>query len=223
MSAVDNIKIVNEKISMAISKSNRIADDVKLIAVSKTFSSDIIKSLYNEGQNIFGESYVQEFVKKQEEIPQINWHFIGQLQTNKVKYIVNKISMIHSLDRLSLAKEINKRYNAIDSSLNVLIQVNIGQEMQKGGVNPKDVNAFIDDVMKMDNINVKGLMCIHPYEEPEECRKYFVKMRNLFDKLKDSGYPMTELSMGMSGDYSQAIEEGATLVRVGSAIFGNRY
>lgn len=222
MSAVENIKIVNTKIEEAAKQSSRKAEDIQLVAVSKTFSSDIIKSLYNDGQKVFGESYVQEFLKKQETIPQINWHFIGQLQSNKVKYIVNKISLLHSLDRHSLAMEINKRYKAFDKKLDALVQVNIGQEFQKGGVEPEDIYIFLDSLMNMDNINVKGLMCIHPFEEPEECRKYFVKMRNIFDKAKDKGYPMQELSMGMSGDYVQAIEEGATLVRVGSAIFGHR-
>lgn len=223
MSAIDSIKIVNKKIAVACQKSGRAVEDIKLVAVSKTFPSDIIKTLFESGHNIFGESYVQEFLKKQEEIPQINWHFIGQLQSNKVKYIVNKISLLHSLDRQSLASEINKRYQAMDKKMDVLIQVNIGEESQKGGVNPKNLNNFLDSVMEMKGIQIKGLMCIHPYEDPEECRKYFVKMRNLFDKAKESGYPMIELSMGMSGDYVQAVEEGATLVRVGSAIFGNRY
>jgi len=223
LSTLDNIKIVKEQIANAAKKSGRLPEDICLVAVSKTFPSDVVKSIYEQGHKIFGESYVQEFLKKQEEIPQINWHFIGQLQSNKVKYIVNKISLLHSLDRHSLALEINKRYKAIDKNLDALIQVNIGEESQKGGVNPDDLYGFLDSVMDMGNINVKGLMCIHPFEEPEECRKYFVKMRNLFDSAKEKGYPMIELSMGMSGDYVQAVEEGATFVRVGSAIFGHRY
>jgi len=206
----------------AAKRINRDINEIQLIAVSKTVSADFIKSVHSKGQSIFGESYVQELVKKQEEIPQINWHFIGQLQSNKVKYIVNKISMLHSLDRLSLAKEISRRYKDMGAVLNALIQVNIGNESQKGGIAPEDLFRFMDNVMEIKEINVSGLMCIHPYKEPEECRKYFRDMYKLFQKAKDRGYPMQYLSMGMSADYVQAIEEGSTMVRVGSAIFGHR-
>lgn len=222
MSVVDNIKTVQEKINDAAKRAGRNPNEIQLVAVSKTFPMDIIKTVYNNGQTIFGESYVQEFLKKQEELPEINWHFIGQLQSNKVKYIVNKVSLLHSLDRPSLAKEIGKRYTAQNLSLDALIQVNIGSETQKGGVEPSNLFRFMDSVIQMSGINIKGLMCIHPYDEPEKCRKYFVKMHNLFEKAKTEGYPMEQLSMGMSSDYVQAVEEGSTLVRVGSAIFGHR-
>ena len=222
MSAVDNLKIVKEKIKDAANKVKRDESEIQLIAVSKTVSAEIIREVYDDGQLLFGESYVQEFLKKQDELPQINWHFIGQLQSNKVKYIVNKISMLHSLDRHSLAAELNRRYKAENLNIDALIQVNIGEEIQKGGIAHDDLFKFLDRVLELDAINPVGLMCIHPYDEPENCRKYFVKMHNLFQNAKDRGYKMKHLSMGMSGDYVQAIEEGATIVRVGSAIFGHR-
>jgi len=222
LSAIENIEIVKSNIKTAAEKASKKYEDITLVAVSKTFSVETIKEVYASGQDVFGESYVQEFLKKQQEIPQINWHFIGQLQSNKVKYIVNKISLLHSLDRQSLALELNKRYAETDSSIDALIQVNIGSEEQKGGTAPEDLFKFMDYVLELKAINIKGLMCIHPLDEPEECRRYFVKMHNLFQKAKDIGYNMEHLSMGMSSDYVQAIEEGSTMVRVGSAIFGHR-
>lgn len=222
MNVVDNLKYVKDIVKSSANKVDRNADEITIVAVSKKVSIDTIKSVYESNHNVFGESYVQEFLKKHEVSPKINWHFIGQLQSNKVKYIVNKISMLHSLDRPSLAKEIGKRYKEQNLALDALLQVNIGEEIQKGGVNPNDLFKFMDSVLETGGINVLGLMCIHPYEEPEECRKYFVKMRNLFDKVVDRGYPIKHLSMGMSSDYAQAIEEGSTIVRVGSAIFGHR-
>lgn len=222
MSAIDNIKIVKAKINDAALKVNRVENDIHLVAVSKTVSADIIKTVHNDGHRVFGESYVQEFLKKQDEIPEINWHFIGQLQSNKVKYIVNKVSMLHSLDRHSLALELSKRYKAQNLAIDALIQVNIGSEVQKGGVAVDDIFRFMDSVIDLGGINVVGLMCIHPYDEPQECRRYFVNMHNLFQKAIDRGYKLKHLSMGMSSDYVQAVEEGSTIVRVGSAIFGHR-
>jgi len=222
LSDLDNIKVVEENIKTAAAKSGTLPEDIELVAVSKTVSNDRIKNLYANGYDSFGENYVQEFVKKQEDIPQINWHFIGQLQTNKVKYIVNKIYMLHSLDRYSLAQELSKRHAAKGDAVKALIQVNIGREEQKGGIAPESLIEFLDKVIELDGIDIKGIMCIHPFEEPEECRRYFVEMHNLFEKAKGRGYPMEDLSMGMSNDYVQAIEEGATIVRVGSAIFGHR-
>ena len=222
MSATEKIETVRSNIKTAAEKTGRKDSDISLVAVSKTVSTDVIKTVYNNGQNVFGESYVQEFMKKQQEIPQINWHFIGQLQTNKVKYIVNKISLLHSLDRHSLAAELNKRYLEENAEIDALIQVNIGNETQKGGVEPADLFRFIDEVIEYKAIRIKGLMCIHPFEKPEECRRYFVEMFNLFQNAKNRGYNLEHLSMGMSADYVQAIEEGSTMVRVGSAIFGHR-
>mgnify|MGYP001255523063 CR=1 FL=1 len=222
MSASENIAIVKNNIKEAAKKSGREKGQISLVAVSKTFPAEIIKTVQQSGHNLFGESYVQEFLKKQEKIPEINWNFIGQLQSNKVKYIVNKISLLHSLDRKSLADELSKRYSEQNLTIDVLVQVNIGNEIQKGGVEPEKLYEFIDYAAALSAVKIKGLMCIHPFEEPEECRKYFVRMNKLFQNAKDRGYPMEQLSMGMSADYTQAIEEGSTMVRVGSAIFGHR-
>ena len=130
--------------------------------------------------------------------------------------------MLHSLDRKSLADELSKRYSEHNLSIDALIQVNIGNEIQKGGIEPETLFEFMDYVSALSAVKIKGLMCIHPFEEPEECRKYFARMNKLFQNAKDRGYPMEHLSMGMSADYTQAIEEGSTMVRVGSAIFGHR-
>ncbi|MBN2878076.1 MAG: YggS family pyridoxal phosphate-dependent enzyme [Clostridia bacterium] len=222
MNDLNNIKTVEDNIKAAAFKSGRLPEEIELVAVSKTIAADRIKNLFDNGYHSFGENYVQEFTKKQEGIPQINWHFIGQLQTNKVKYIVNKIYMLHSLDRYSLAQEISKRYAATGETIKALIQVNIGKEEQKGGIAPESLIEFLDKVMELKSIEICGIMCIHPFKEPEECRRYFVEMYNLFQNAKDRGYPINNLSMGMSNDYVQAIEEGATIVRVGSAIFGHR-
>lgn len=218
----EKLEKVKSNIKAAAALSSRNQEDIQLVAVSKTVSTDRIMQAYNTGQTVFGENYVQEFVQKQEKYPEMNWHFIGQLQSNKVKYIVNKISLLHSLDRISLAKEISKRYSAISSSLDVLVQVNIGLEKQKGGVLPENLIEFLDTISPMQGINLKGLMCIHPFDDPENCRKYFSQMKNIFENIKSQNYSMDYLSMGMSSDYVQAIQEGANIVRVGSAIFGTR-
>ncbi|MEX1377638.1 MAG: YggS family pyridoxal phosphate-dependent enzyme [Eubacteriales bacterium] len=222
MSALENIKSVKQEIEDAAKRTGRAADEIQLVAVSKTVDIDIIRQVYDGGQQIFGESYVQEFIKKQDILPEINWHFIGQLQSNKVKYIVEKIKLLHSLDRLSLATELSKRYTAQNTVIDSLIQVNIGEEVQKGGTAPDELFRFMDSVLELGGVNVCGLMCIHPYEEPEECRKYFARMYEMYEKAIDRGYKLKYLSMGMSSDYVQAIEEGSNIVRVGSAIFGSR-
>lgn len=222
MNIAKNIVTINENIKSAANRVKRSKDEIQLVAVSKTVDIDTIKIAQTQGIVDFGENYVQEFLGKQENSPELNWHFIGQLQSNKVKYIVNKVSLLHSMDRISLAKELSKRYMAAEQCLDVLVQVNIGNESQKGGVATSELKEFVDSVMELRGINITGLMCIHPLEEPKECRKYFSKMKNTFDKLKNSGYPMKNLSMGMSNDYVEAIEEGATIIRVGSAIFGQR-
>ena len=222
MSAVENIKNVKREIEDVAKRTGRTAEEIQLVAVSKTVDINIIKQVHDDGQQVFGESYVQEFIKKQDFSPEINWHFIGQLQSNKVKYIVEKIKLLHSLDRLSLAKELSKRYIAQNAVIDSLIQINIGEEVQKGGTAPDEVFRFMDSVIELGGVNICGLMCIHPYEEPEECRKYFARMYEIYQKANDRGYKLKYLSMGMSSDYVQAIEEGSNIVRVGSAIFGSR-
>ncbi len=219
----NNIQIVREKLAHAAKVSGRSPEDIQLIAVSKTVDVDRMKIAVESGVHAFGENYVQEFIEKYAKLPELEWHFIGQLQSNKVKYIVRKASLIHTLDRPSLAKELNKRYRALNLQMKTLIQVNIGLEKQKGGIEPDALESFIDQCKSYEGIDVCGLMCIPPYQvNPEDGRVYFERMRKLYDRLNDRGYNLTKLSMGMSADYELAIEEGANIVRVGSAIFGAR-
>ncbi len=216
---VDDIK---NKINIALSKSPY-NQNVKLIAVSKTFPSDIIKKVYDCGIVDFGENYVQEMLKKQEELRdyQIRWHFIGHLQKNKAKYIWDKIEMLHSLDSLELAKILDKRLKGKDFKLKCLIQINIGNEPNKYGINVNEIDSFIQAVKDFKNIKIKGFMCIPPFSiYKEESRKYYKKMREIFETYQNND--ITELSMGMSNDFEVAIEEGATMIRIGTLIFGHR-
>ncbi len=216
------VEDVKERINIALSKSPY-NQKVKLIAVSKTFPSDIIKKVYNCGIIDFGENYVQELLKKQEELKdcEIKWHFIGHLQKNKAKYIFDKIEMLHSLDSLELAKILNKRLENKDLKLKCLIQINIGNEPNKYGININEVENFLKAIENFKNIEIKGFMCIPPFSiYKEDSRKYYRKMREIFEMFKNEN--ITELSMGMSNDFEVAIEEGATMIRIGTLIFGQR-
>ena len=187
----------------------------------------IIES-YNTGQRDFGENKVQELISKKERLPEdIRWHFIGKLQTNKVKYIIDKVHMIHSLDRESLCEEIQKRAEKIDRIIDCLVQVNISKEDSKHGLYEEDVIDFITNISnKYTNIRIKGLMTMAPFTENEdEVREVFRSLKNLsldIDKLNIPNVSMKYLSMGMSNDYKIAVEEGSTIVRVGTSIFGER-
>ena len=216
------VKIVLEKIEEAKEKSP-FKQNVKLVSVSKTFSADIIKKVYNCGISDFGENYVQEMIKKQDDLKDlnINWHFIGHLQKNKVKYIVDRITLLHSLDSISLAEALEKRLLRTNSNLDVLIQINIGNEPNKYGIKVEGVEEFVDKVKRFKCLKLKGFMCVPPFSiYKEETRRYFIKMREIFEKFKNDD--ITELSMGMSKDFDVAIEEGATIVRIGTLIFGRR-
>ena len=201
-------------------------DDVTLICVSKTKPNESILEAYESGERNFGENKVQELVAKYEELPKdIKWHLIGHLQTNKVKYIVGKVELIHSLDNIKLLEEIEKRYKAANEIANTLIQINIGNEESKTGIDLKELEMLIEEVERCQNVKVKGLMAIVPMGTYDECRGYFKEMKNIFEVLKNKKFKnlkMEILSMGMSGDYKLAIEEGSTMVRVGQGIFGSR-
>ncbi|GAA0743742.1 YggS family pyridoxal phosphate-dependent enzyme [Clostridium oceanicum] len=202
-------------------------DEVNLIAVSKTKPIEDICEAYEFGIRDFGENKVQELSKKVELFPKedIRWHLIGHLQRNKVKYIVGKVSLIHSLDSIRLLKEIESRYNKEGKTAEVLIQVNIAKEESKYGIYEEQLNSMIDEVEKCKNVKVKGLMSIIPKGDKEICKKYFKQMKQIFDKLKDRSFKnikMKYLSMGMTGDYVEAIEEGSNMVRIGQGIFGKR-
>lgn len=204
-----------------------IGNNVNLIAVSKTKPIEDIEKAYNLGIRDFGENKVQELVEKVEQFEKkdVNWHLIGHLQRNKVKYIVGKVYLIHSLDSIRLLKEIEKRYKEEDKIAKVLIQINIGEDENKYGIKEEQLEDMISACEKCNNIKVEGLMAVLPMEDSETCRKHFEEMRKIFDNLKSKNFKniqMKYLSMGMSGDYKIAIEEGANMVRIGQGIFGKR-
>lgn len=224
----ENLMEVESRVQAACKRAGRPREDVLLIAVSKTKPVELIREIMETGTKDFGENKVQEMCNKIEEIREpLNWHLIGHLQRNKVKYIVDKACLIHSVDSLRLAEEIQKE--AVKKGVDkvpVLIEVNMAQEASKDGINASETEELVREVAKLPNVQVRGLMTIAPFvDDPEENRVYFRAMRKLRDQLKDMNIPgveMTELSMGMTNDFEVAIEEGATMIRVGTAIFGER-
>lgn len=222
-----NIDRVKERIKKAAERSGRSADDIVLIAVTKTVDVERIKAAVNCGIKDLGENRVQELTAKYPYISDdVRWHMIGRLQTNKVKYIIDKISLIHSVDSLKLLKEIDKRSEIANRMMDILIEVNVAGEASKGGVAVEDVIDFVKQSAAFENIRIKGLMTVAPQtDDPEIVRPYFVQMNDLsykVKKLKLDNVEMKYLSMGMSGDFEVAIEEGSNMVRIGTAIFGQR-
>ncbi len=218
-----NIIEVRNKIKMAASAAGVAESDITLLGVTKRVGQDRIRQAIESGLCDFGENYVQEFRDKKDMPEDINWHFIGQLQTNKVKYIFRDICMLHSLDRLSLAKELNKRLEREKLKLKVLVQINIGKEPQKGGVMPEETENFITVLSELKALNVSGLMCMPPFSNTrDETIRDFAAVKKIYDDMIGAGFNMQYLSMGMSGDYEDAIKQGANVVRIGSAIFGER-
>jgi pyridoxal phosphate enzyme (YggS family) len=229
MDLESNLKSVMERIGNAAAKAGRDSSEIKLVAVTKRVEPERIINAMSLGVNTFGENYAQEFrdkfkVLEQEVGQEIKWHYIGWLQKNKVKYIMGKVELIHSLDSLSAAGEINKRAENMGITVPVLIEVDTGGEESKGGVNPSNLEEFLNELSGLSSIEVQGLMTMPPYfDDPEMARPYFIRLRELRDSLLASFPKLKELSMGMSGDLEVAIEEGATILRVGSAIFGERH
>ncbi|WP_242863236.1 YggS family pyridoxal phosphate-dependent enzyme [Caloranaerobacter ferrireducens] len=216
-----------KNIEEAALKTGRSLEDITLIAVTKTVDVDVMNEAIKLGINNIGESRVQEILRKYDLIKDSPiWHMIGHLQTNKVKYIIDKIDLIHSLDRLSLAQELHKRAEQHNIFVNALIQVNIAEEETKYGLYGDEVIPFVEEIIKYPKIKIKGLMTIAPYtENPEEVRYVFRQLKGLSEELKKRGYPNVEmkyLSMGMTNDYKIAIEEGSNMVRIGTGIFGER-
>lgn len=223
----ENIREIRNKIEKAALRSGRKIEDVEIIAVTKTVDSERINAAIEAGLVNLGENRVQELLRKQDIIKsECNWHLIGHLQTNKVKNIIGKVKMIHSVDSMELAEEIQNRAEKADMVINVLIQVNVAGEETKFGISPDTVMSFIKNISKYKNIKVRGLMTIAPYfENAEEARLIFREMKKIFidiNKENIDNIDMTYLSMGMSNDYEVAIEEGANIVRIGTAIFGDR-
>ncbi len=219
-----NIKIINERITKALERSGRSGEKITLIGVTKYISPYLIKKAFDQGLRHFGENKVQEAIPKLEELPgDLYWHFIGHLQSNKVKYVFPRFYLIHSLDRISLAKEINKRAQERGEGARVLVQVNVAEEKSKYGLSVHDTKDFIGKIAKeYPYIKVKGLMTMAPYvEDPEEVRPVFKRLKELSDSINIDGVELKELSMGMTNDFEVAVEEGATMVRIGRAIFGD--
>lgn len=223
----ENLETVQKRMKEACETCGRAKEEVRLIAVSKTKPLPALQEAYTYGCRDFGENKVQELVEKYEAMPKdIRWHMIGHLQRNKVKYLVDKVFLIHSVDSLRLAQEIEKEAAKLEKTVNILIEVNVAEEESKYGVTAEETPALIEEIAKMPHIRVKGLMTIAPYvEDAEENRQYFEKLNKIYvdiiHKNIDNVF-MEELSMGMTGDYEVAITEGATYIRVGTGIFGER-
>jgi pyridoxal phosphate enzyme (YggS family) len=227
MGIAQSLQDIQEKIVRAAVRAKRDPTRIRIVAASKTVSPERIIEAYDAGIDTFGESYAQEFRDKHITLdsilgPKLKWHFIGRIQRNKVKYIVGKVELIHSLDNIKVADEINRRAEMLGISVRALIEVNAGEE-SKGGVNFRNVKGFLESLGMFHNIEIEGLMIMAPYfDEPEMARPYFRKLSELRGGLKEDFPKLNQLSMGMSADFEVAIEEGATIVRIGTAIFGPR-
>lgn len=223
----ENIKAVEDRIAAECQKAGRDPEDVTLIAVSKTKPVEMLREAYEYGCRDFGENKVQELLDKYEEMPRdIRWHMIGHLQRNKVKYIVDKVYLIHSVDSLRLAEEISKEAVKKNVCVNILVEVNVANEETKFGTTCEEVKQLVQDIAKLPNICVKGLMTIAPFvENAEKNRPFFSNLKKISVDIMEENIDnitMENLSMGMTGDYAVAVSEGATCVRVGTGIFGVR-
>ena len=223
----ENLANVEKNIEQACKNAGRSRDEVTLIAVSKTKPVEMLQEIYDENIRDFGENKVQELCSKMEQLPSdIRWHMIGHLQRNKVKYFVGKVELIHSVDTYRLAEEINIQAKKQNVIVPILVEVNIAHEESKFGISAEDAILLVEEISKLENIRIKGLMTIAPYvENPEDNRLYFRKIKQLSVDITNKNIDnvfMEILSMGMTGDYMVAIEEGATMVRVGTGIFGER-
>ena len=227
MSISQNLANIRLRIRAAAEAAGRDPDTVRLVAVSKTRPAGDIVEAFQAGQTIFGENYVQELTAKLDQLQEpIQWHVIGHLQSNKVKYIAGRVALIHSVDRFSLAEEISRQWGKLGMVCPVLIQVNISGETTKSGTTEAGALQLVRECARLPNLRIKGLMTMPPFfDDPEAARPYFAGLRRLSEEITAAGIAgveMGELSMGMSGDFEAAIQEGATLVRVGTAIFGER-
>jgi hypothetical protein len=227
MSIAERLNQIRSRIAEAAAKAGRDPRTVRLVAVSKTRPPEDVVAACRAGQVIFGENYVQELTAKAAEVAEpLEWHFIGHLQSNKVKYLAGLVTLIHSVDRLSLAEEISRQWGRLGRCCDVLVQVNIAGEASKSGTTETGALQLVRDIALLPNLKVRGLMTMPPFfDDPEAARPYFAELKRLSDLIATEAVPgveMGELSMGMSGDFEAAIQEGATLVRVGTAIFGER-
>jgi PLP dependent protein len=221
------IDLIRQKIAEAAQRSGRRPSDVRLMAVTKTVEDRRIMEAIAAGVDMIGENYVQEGRRKIELLGKtLEWHLIGHLQTNKAKYAVHLFDMIHSLDRIELARELDRRSAAAGVTTRVLVEINISGEETKRGVPERDALALIRDVSELKHLSIHGLMTMPPwFDDPEAARPFFAALRALRDRVTAEDFPgvsMAELSMGMSQDYGVAVEEGATIIRIGRSIFGER-
>ncbi len=223
----NNLRNVKARIKRAAEKSGQKPEDIALVAVTKTVAPERIKALLSLGVCDLGENRVQEMCGKYDILyGMCRWHLIGRLQTNKVKYILDKVSLIHSVDRLALADELQKRAEKLQKQVDILVQVNVSGELSKAGIEAGNALAFLKELSYRENLKVRGLMTIAPYfKNPEDTRYVFRRLRKLFIDIKEeniNNIDMDYLSMGMSNDFEIAIEEGSNMVRIGTAIFGPR-
>lgn len=229
MGIKENYDAILKRVNEAAMRVGRDPREITLMAVTKTHPASELNEVIDAGATDIGENRVQEVLEKYDLVKPVRWHLIGHLQTNKVKNIIDKVVMIHSVDSLHLAEEIDKRAKASDITMDILIEINSAMEETKSGISANDLKELVEQITsKCSNLRICGIMCIPPIaEKPEDARPYFKEAKNLFDKMKTWEFPAdkfnpTVLSMGMSGDFEVAIEEGATIVRVGSSIFGPR-
>jgi pyridoxal phosphate enzyme (YggS family) len=220
----ENFLRVMERIEKAARRAGRNPEEINLVAVSKTVEARRIKEAIDAGVSILGENYVQESQKKIEEIGHpVAWHFIGHLQSNKARHAVRLFDMIHSLDSIPLAEELDRRAEREGRTMDVMVEVNLSGETTKFGTEEAKTFDIARKVLNLRHLSLKGLMTMPPYfDSPEMSRSYFIQLRELKEKMVKEGVPAKELSMGMSNDFEVAVEEGATYVRVGTAIFGER-
>ncbi len=219
-----NYETILEKIKVFAEKYGREPQQIKLIAVSKTMPSEDVRIAYEIGMRDFGENYAQELRDKSKEIilQDLRWHFIGRLQTNKIKYIVPSAYLIHSVYRLEEVEEIDKQAQKVGKVQNILIEVNVSSEQSKGGLNESEVYNFVKKCCGFKNVKVVGLMTMAPFIEPHLTEPYFEKLKIFRDSLKEEFPDIQELSMGMTNDFEYAIKQGSTMLRIGTAIFGER-
>lgn len=226
MTVKDRYEIVLDNIKKACERSGRNPEDITLISVTKTHGAELINEAIDAGAKDIGENKAQELCNKYDDVKPVRWHFIGHLQTNKVKTIVDKVVMIHSVDSDKLASEIDKRAKSSGIVMDILVEINIGMEDSKSGATEEEARDLIKKIRdEYQNLRVRGLMCVPPItDNPKNSRRYFRKLKDIFESIKELSEDeyFDTLSMGMSGDYEVAIEEGATVVRVGTAIFGAR-
>jgi len=221
----ENLEFIRQRIAAAAERNGRSAKEVKLVAVSKTYLPEVIREAVEAGQQCFGENRVQDALPKIDALPpDLEWHLIGHLQTNKVRKVIGRFALFHGVDNTALPLQMNRIAGEFGVTASILLEVNVSGEESKFGLTPSSLPAALEELLPLPHLRIEGLMTMAPYSENPDCaRPVFEGLRKLRDALSAaSGHPLKELSMGMSGDFEQGIEEGATIVRIGSAIFGTR-